>query len=165
MAWAAGFAFVAYQLKLNVDLTTDALIGACFAGFAGLVANFSRGQKYLDWLREGDINHVPKLLGVWGEAVDRARRLLKTQSRDLHISNQRLDDFLAAIQASPNGVVLLDKNGQIEWCNLTAASHFGLNPAKDVSQHIVNLVRDPDFKAYLTFTPTGRVKNYFYPTM
>jgi two-component system, OmpR family, phosphate regulon sensor histidine kinase PhoR len=150
MAWAAGFAFVTYQLKLNIDLTAAALTGACVGGFVGLVANFSRGQKYLDWLREGDVQHVPKLMGAWGEATDRARRLLKMQTRDLQISNQRLDDFLAAIQASPNGVVLLDKNGQIEWCNLTAASHFGLNPAKDVSQHLVNLVRDPNFKSYLT---------------
>ena len=149
MAWAAGFAFFSYQLKLNVDLTVSALIGACLGGLVVLIINFSRGQRYLDWLREGDVTHIPKLLGAWGEATDRARRLLKMQSRDLQISNQRLDDFLAAIQASPNGVVLLDKNGQIEWCNLTAASHFGLNPAKDVSQHIANLVRDPDFKAYL----------------
>jgi two-component system, OmpR family, phosphate regulon sensor histidine kinase PhoR len=65
------------------------------------------------------------------------------------ICNIAIKDFLAAIQASPNGVVLLDKNEQIEWCNLTAANHFGLNPTKDVSQHIGNLVRDPEFKAYL----------------
>ncbi len=149
MAWAAVFYFLAFQFKLNFDLTMAALIGAIFGGFVDLIFNFSRGQKYLDWLREGDITHTPKLRGVWGEATDRARRLLKAQSRDLQISNQRLDDFLAAIQASPNGVVLLDKNGQIEWCNLTAASHFDLNPTKDVSQHIANLVRDPDFKAYL----------------
>jgi two-component system phosphate regulon sensor histidine kinase PhoR len=114
-----------------------------------LIINFSRSQRYLDWLREGDVTRLPKLRGEWGEATDRSRRLLKAQNRDLQVSNQRLDDFLAAIQASPNGVVLLDKNEQIEWCNLTAASHFGLNPAKDVSQHIGNLVRDPDFKAYL----------------
>jgi two-component system, OmpR family, phosphate regulon sensor histidine kinase PhoR len=149
MAWAAGFAFINFQFKLNFDFPVTALIGAIFGGFVGLIANFSRGQRYLDWLREGDVMHAPKLLGAWGEATDRARRLLKIQSGDLQISNQRLDDFLAAIQASPNGVVLLDKNGQIEWCNLTAASHFGLNPAKDVSQHIANLVRDPDFKSYL----------------
>jgi two-component system, OmpR family, phosphate regulon sensor histidine kinase PhoR len=150
MAWAAGFAFINSQFKLNFDFHVAVLTGALLGGFAGLVVNFNRGRKYLDWLREGDVSHGPKLMGAWGEATDRARRLLKSQTRDLQISNQRLDDFLAAIQASPNGVVLLDKNGQIEWCNLTAASHFGLNPAKDVSQHLVNLVRDPDFKSYLT---------------
>jgi two-component system phosphate regulon sensor histidine kinase PhoR len=149
MAWAAGFSFINFQFKLNFDFLVAALSGALLGGLVGLFVNFNSGRKYLDWLREGDVSHAPKLMGAWGEATDRARRLLKSQTRDLQISNQRLDDFLAAIQASPNGVVLLDKNGQIEWCNLTSASHFGLNPAKDVSQHLVNLVRDPDFKAYL----------------
>jgi two-component system, OmpR family, phosphate regulon sensor histidine kinase PhoR len=149
LAWAALFALLTVQFKLNVDVTLMALLGAVLAGLSWLIINFSRSQSYLDWLREGDLAHIPKLRGEWGEAVDRARRLFKAQNRDLQVSNQRLDDFLAAIQASPNGVVLLDKNEQIEWCNQTAASHFGLNPAKDISQHIGNLVRDPDFKAYL----------------
>jgi two-component system, OmpR family, phosphate regulon sensor histidine kinase PhoR len=149
MAWAAVFVFLTFQLKLNFDLTLVALAGAVLGGWVALIANFSNGRQYLEWLREGDVTHAPKLMGAWGEAADRARRLLKAQTRDLQASNQRLDDFLAAIQASPNGVVLLDKNGHIEWCNLTAASHFGLNPEKDVEQQIGNLVRDPDFKAYL----------------
>jgi two-component system, OmpR family, phosphate regulon sensor histidine kinase PhoR len=149
LVWAAGFAIVNFQFKLNVDVVVSALVGALLGGVAWFIVDFSRAQLYLDWIREGNELQAPKLLGAWGEATDRTRRLLKKKSRDLKTSNQRLDDFLAAIQASPNGVVLLDKNGQIEWCNLTAASHFGLNPAKDVSQHIVNLVRDPDFKAYL----------------
>ena len=149
MAWAAVFAFLTFQFKLNLDLTFVALVGAILAGLVALIVNFSSGQRYLEWLREGDLSRAPELMGAWGEATDRTRRLLKVQTRDLQASNQRLDDFLAAIQASPNGVVLLDKNGQIEWCNLTAASHFGLNPTKDVSQQIGNLVRDPDFKTYL----------------
>jgi two-component system, OmpR family, phosphate regulon sensor histidine kinase PhoR len=33
---------------------------------------------------------------------------------------------------------------------LTAASHFGLNPTADISQHIGNLVRDPVFAAYFS---------------
>ena len=149
LTWAAIFTFLTVQFKLNVDTTLMALLGAVLAGLSWLIINFSRSQRYLDWLREGDVMRVPKLKGEWGEATDRARRLFKAQNLDLQASNQRLDDFLAAIQASPNGVVLLDKNEQIEWCNQTAASHFGLNPAKDISQHIGNLVRDPDFKAYL----------------
>jgi two-component system, OmpR family, phosphate regulon sensor histidine kinase PhoR len=115
-----------------------------------LLINFNRSRRYLDWIRSGDVSHAPKLNGVWGEATDRARRLLREQNKILHSSNKRLDDFLAAIQASPNGVILLNANAQIEWCNLTAASHFGLNPTADISQHIGNLVRDPVFAAYFS---------------
>jgi two-component system, OmpR family, phosphate regulon sensor histidine kinase PhoR len=147
---AVVFAFIAFEFKFKFDLSLllVALIGALIGGVAWLFVDFTRSSHYLDWLRTGDVSRAPKLSGTWGEATDRTRRLLREQSRNLEISNQRLDDFLAAIQASPNGVVLLDKNGQIEWCNLTAASQFGLNPTADISQHIGNLVRDPDFATY-----------------
>jgi two-component system phosphate regulon sensor histidine kinase PhoR len=150
MASAALFAFVAYLLKTDIDLKLMALAGAVFGGMVWIFIDSSQSSRFLNWLRQGDVTRMPKLRGVWGEASDRTRRLLREQSRDLEHSNQRLEDFLAAIQASPNGVILLDKNGQIEWCNLTAANHFGLNPQNDISQHIGNLVRDPSFARYFS---------------
>jgi two-component system, OmpR family, phosphate regulon sensor histidine kinase PhoR len=45
-------------------------------------------------------------------------------------------------------VVLLDREGRIEWTNDTAATQFGLDPQRDLQQHIVNLLRDPNFTAY-----------------
>jgi two-component system phosphate regulon sensor histidine kinase PhoR len=59
-----------------------------------------------------------------------------------------LQDFLAALQASPNGVVLLDSEGRIEWFNQTAATHFGFDARRDMLQHFGNLVRDPGFAEY-----------------
>jgi len=60
-----------------------------------------------------------------------------------------LEDFLSAIQASPNGVVLLDSQGRIEWANLTAANQLGFDPQRDVGQYVRNLVRQPEFSHYL----------------
>jgi two-component system phosphate regulon sensor histidine kinase PhoR len=92
---------------------------------------------------------LPRLHGVWGEVVDRTRRLLKNRDQQLQESQARLDEFLAAMQASPSGVVLLDAQGRIEWCNQMATQHFGFDAQRDVMQHIANLVREPAFKAYL----------------
>ena len=61
---------------------------------------------------------------MWGEAVERTRRLVRRQEVKAQESQDRLDDILAALQASPNGVVLLDKEGRIEWCNAMAAAHL-----------------------------------------
>src|SRR6185369_5788071 len=61
----------------------------------------------------------------------------------------RLEEFLIALENSPNGVVLLDENGRIEWCNHTAATHFGFDAQRDRLQYIGNLVRDPAFAAYM----------------
>ena len=61
----------------------------------------------------------------------------------------RLEQFVSAIEASPNGVLLLDDGDQIEWCNARAADHFGLDPQRDRRQRVTNLVRSPAFVAYL----------------
>jgi two-component system phosphate regulon sensor histidine kinase PhoR len=109
---------------------------------------------------------VPNTFGLWGTVVDRTRRLLRERDRAINASEQRLQDFLSAIQASPNGVVLLDENFQIEWCNLTAAFQLGIEPERDLAQRIGNLVRDPIFSAYMMISDVaepivieGRGKN------
>jgi two-component system phosphate regulon sensor histidine kinase PhoR len=102
----------------------------------------------LQWLRRGDVSDVPLKHGLWGEVVDRARRLVRAREQQIRESDARLQDFLAALQASPNGVVLLDAQGRIEWFNQTAAEHFGLESQRDLLQHFGNLVRDPGYAAY-----------------
>jgi signal transduction histidine kinase len=49
----------------------------------------------------------------------------------------------------PNGVVLLDSHGRIEWANLTAANQLGFDPQRDVGQYVRNLVRQPEFSQYI----------------
>ena len=78
----------------------------------------------------------------------RTARALRAEQQQAQLSSQRLNDFLAAIQASPNGVLLLDPNGRIEWCNDIASDHFGIDPQRDLLQHVGNLVREPAFSAY-----------------
>jgi two-component system, OmpR family, phosphate regulon sensor histidine kinase PhoR len=45
--------------------------------------------------------------GIWGDLIDRMRRILNEQRKLTLSEQQKLQDFLLAIQASPNGVVLL----------------------------------------------------------
>ena len=125
-----------------------AALGAALAGWAWFVWDLLRGVRVLRWLRTGDLTDVPSMRGIWGEAADRARRLLRRQEAQIRESQDRLQEILAALQATPNGVVLLDAQGRIEWCNQMAASQFGFDAQRDVMQSIGNLVRDPDFTAY-----------------
>jgi two-component system phosphate regulon sensor histidine kinase PhoR len=111
--------------------------------------DFTRGLRVLQWLREDDVSDMPLRLGLWGMVAERVRRMVRLREQATRESDRRLQDFLAAMQASPNGVVLLDANGRIEWLNQTAATHFGLDPKRDQLQHLVNLVRDPGFAAYV----------------
>ena len=126
-----------------------AALGAAVAAWVWFVLDMWRGGRMLRWLRQGDVQQVLALHGLWGEAVDRVRRLVRQQQKLVNESDKRLQDMLGALQASPNGVVLLDEEGRIEWCNDTAAEHFGFDPQRDALQSIRNLVRDPEFSAYL----------------
>ena len=109
-----------------------------------------RGLRVLAWLRrQGEPPVLRGARGLWGEAVDRMRRQLRERDRLVAASDLRLQAFLQALQASPNGVILLDATGHIEWCNQTAAAHFGLDAERDLMQSIGNLLREPEFSAYL----------------
>ena len=45
--------------------------------------------------------------------------------------------------------MILDRGGLIEWCNPSAARHFGLDPERDRGFLISNLVRAPAFTEFL----------------
>ncbi len=78
------------------------------------------------------------------------QRQLKAERQSSTLSEQRLQAFLSALQASPNGVVILDRERRIEWCNQTAARLLGLDATRDIAQHIAHLVRTPQFLEYLS---------------
>jgi two-component system phosphate regulon sensor histidine kinase PhoR len=126
-----------------------ALAGMLTAGLIWVLIDFSRGLKLLKWLKDEDFSSQPFRHGLWGELADRMRRLVRLRERRIQESEARLQDFLSALQASPNGVLLLDAEGRIEWFNQTAAGHFGLDAERDLLQHFGNLVRDPAYAAYV----------------
>ena len=130
------------------DGMVGAMVGAALGAVFWFLMDLRRGNRLIRWLRDPDARAAPTMFGLWGEAADRCRRLLRAREQQVIESERRLQAFLAAIQASPNGVVILDAQGLIEWCNQTAAAHLGLDPQRDLRQQIGNLVRDPVFAAY-----------------
>lgn len=109
-----------------------------------------RVDRFDRWLSAPSLRLDPPWQGVWREMSLRVQRMLKQQEKLAAVHEKRLQDFLLAIQASPNGVILLDGEARIEWCNDTAAAHLGLDAVKDRMQHVVHLVRDPVFARYFS---------------
>lgn len=92
---------------------------------------------------------VPSAPGMWGEIYYRLHKLAKRWHAQVRQVEQQHSRFIQGIQASPNGVAMLDDHDQIEWCNAIAEKHFGLDAKRDLRQHITHLVRQPDFVRYL----------------
>ena len=128
---------------------------AWWGGLAGVLAWFVwdlwRAARVMRWLIDPQ-QGLPTTWGVWGEVVDRVRRMSRLHERQLGGLRFNLEQFLSAIQASPNGVLMLDPEWRISWCNAMAAQHLGLDPTRDLAQLIANLVRNPDFSRYLQQT-------------
>jgi two-component system phosphate regulon sensor histidine kinase PhoR len=148
-----------------------ALVGALLAGmlaFAAILAlDALRAWRLVRWLRGSQEESAPRNTGFWGEIAYRFERSLRRLERSAAAERTRLAQFVAAMEASPNGVLLLDAADQIEWCNARAADHFGLDAQRDRRQRVTNLIRAPafvehlqagDFDEPVTFTiqPRGR---------
>ena len=126
-----------------------AILGALMGMGWSLVVDTWRGNRLLDWLRGSQQRVAPRDAGFWGEVAYQMERALRHKDQLLAQEQLRLDQFLAAIEASPNGVMLLDGGDHIEWCNSVAAVHFDLDPARDRKQRVTNLVRSPTFVSYM----------------
>jgi two-component system phosphate regulon sensor histidine kinase PhoR len=106
-------------------------------------------RRLLDWLRRPDPGEVPEASGVWDDAF----ALLYRRERHLAQERQRLARLVVryaqAGRALPDGVVILDGENRIVWCNGKAEARFGIDANTDVGQPIANLVRQPEFVKYV----------------
>ena len=129
------------------------LIGALVGGALGVgvisVVDTVRGHRLIHWLSGSQEGTAPRDTGFWGEIGYRVERSIRQRERATVQERLRLEQFLSAMEASPNGILLLDANDQISWCNSVAADHFGLDPERDRMQPVTNLVRAPGFVSAL----------------
>jgi two-component system phosphate regulon sensor histidine kinase PhoR len=138
---------------------TMAWLAALAAGLAWTAWDAWNSQRFSHWLRampDAAIDpgpsrnpQLPTLRGYWGELQFRIAQRLRRARDQTEGERRRLDHFLRAIQASPNGVALLDEHDAIEWCNRQLALQLGLDAERDRGQRIAYLVRQPLFVDYL----------------
>ncbi len=127
-----------------------ALLAAAVSGVAIVVAvDAVRGHRLLQWLRGTQDETAPRDTGLFGELAYRIERAIRERDKTITRERLQLAQFLSAIEASPNGVLMLDESDHIHWCNRVAAEHFALDAQRDLRQRITNLVRSPGFVGYL----------------
>ena len=153
-----GVVLLALVLGASLGYLPGALLGAPVLGAAlgavillagAVLADALRAAGLMHWLKGNQQTAAPRDAGFWGELGYRIERQLRLRDAALAQEQRRLGDFLSAIEASPNGVLLLDANDQIDWCSAVAADHLGLDARRDRGQPITNLVRSPAFVGYL----------------
>lgn len=143
--------------------------GACFGGMGAfaviviVIVDSARGARLMQWLCGSHEETALRDTGFWGEVAYRIERSLLALQRAVESERTRLAQFVAAMEASPNGVLLLDAADQIDWCNAKAAERFGLDPRGDRGQPVTNLIRAPAFASYLQARDFGQPLTFFQP--
>ncbi len=104
------------------------------------------------WLQRS--NHSPGSIpagsGAWDDVFAHLSRYVRQHSKSQELLNLALERMRSVTAAMPDGIVLLDKNDRIEWCNPMAEQHLGINLSLDSGQQITYLVRQIPFVEYLT---------------
>ncbi|MBS1132060.1 MAG: sensor signal transduction histidine kinase [Proteobacteria bacterium] len=87
--------------------------------------------------------------GAWDGIFGRLYRHEKDLREQIAQRDHEIAMLIAAGQALTDGVVLLDLHDQIIFCNTTAETQLGLVIRTDRGQSVANIVRQPEFVAYL----------------
>ncbi len=132
-----------------------AAIGLATLAVTLLLFDTLRMRALANWLVGPADRRAPVHTGPLAELGYRIERALKAREAMTATEQDRLLQFLSAIEASPNGVLLLAANDRIQWMNRVSAEHFGLDPRRDLEQSITNLVRAPAFVALLRSSQFG----------
>lgn len=86
--------------------------------------------------------------GLWGEVFETLYQTQRHEQRArarLQAVIDRVQESTAALQ---DAVVIMDRLGNLEWCNRAADTLLGLRE-RDIGQPVTNLVRHPAFKDYI----------------
>ena len=95
------------------------------------------------------VEAMPSASGLWGEVLSRLERLVRAMKGQVRAIEAQHERFIDAFQASPNGIIMLDDQDQIEWCNAIAERFFGILFKRDAQQRVNYLIRRPEFIRYL----------------
>ena len=122
------------------------LLFAIAAYLGWYVFNLYRLVRWLDYSHRFD---VPGSFGVWEDLFSYVYQLKRTGRDRKWRLVQLLREIRNSTAAMPDGMVILDKVGEIRWLNEAAGRLLHLRVPQDIGQRIANLVRHPDFIPYL----------------
>ncbi|MBU1225355.1 MAG: phosphate regulon sensor histidine kinase PhoR [Gammaproteobacteria bacterium] len=101
------------------------------------------------WLENPDEVDPPDATGTWGDIFYRLQKLQKRQKASRGELTSALEQFEHAAMAVPDGMVILNRSDQIEWCNPASRKFLGLDSERDRGQFVRYLLRQAHFLDFL----------------
>lgn len=111
---------------------------------------YQRLLKLEKWIRKGTrTSEVYEDNGFVGIIIRQLYEQKKVHNQRKRRTKRILRRLNQNISALPDATVLLNRELQIEWCNEPARYLLNLRSPQDLGYRINNLIRDPEFLAYL----------------
>jgi len=140
----------ALALVAGLGLGAETGWAALALGALALLAyHVAKLAALIRWLRQPGATPLPEARGAWDQAFALLYRFERAADREADRLSRALMRWRQAGEALPDGVVILDAQNRIEWCNEGAGRHFGLDLRADPGRPVTNLVRQPEFAAYI----------------
>lgn len=136
------------------------LSAAAAALFIMLLAHTVQLARLQRWLKAPVEREIPDAGGVWGKAFADLHRLLREERKARARLEADLEVFSQASEASPDGLVFLDADDHIAWCNRVAEQHLGLRGERDAGLPVSNLVRLSGFADFLAGAREGEALTF-----
>ena len=142
-------AFLGAYIALSYLGPIAAITSAIFVLSIPLIYSYINLARLRKFTVADSVESMPLPSGYWEEIFFRLQRLVRNLKQQIQSIEKQHARFIEAFQASPNGIVMLDDQDQIEWCNGIAERFFGLNFKRDALQRVNFLIRRPEFIQYL----------------
>jgi two-component system, OmpR family, phosphate regulon sensor histidine kinase PhoR len=151
-------AFLYVALRVFAALALGAALGwiagSVWIGLCGVVTlylawNLWQLRELHFWLQHRGVADPPDAVGLWGEVVAQVVRLHRRKRFHKERLTRLFRELRRSTAAMPDGVVMLDPQGEIIWFNRKAGEMLELSRRADLGLRIDNLVRHPDFVQYL----------------
>ena len=106
-------------------------------------------RQLIGWL-EGPLNHpLPRGRGFWEIIFAELHRRVRIRIGQQQSLTETLQRISEAVQALPDGIIAFNQHRNIEWMNERAERYFAISAKTDCGQALTNLIRQPEFVAYL----------------
>jgi two-component system phosphate regulon sensor histidine kinase PhoR len=151
-------AFVYVTLRILAVLALGAVLGwlagSVWIGVSGalvlyLAWNLWQLRELHFWLQHRSVADPPDALGLWGDVVAQVVRLHRRKRFHKERLTRLFRELRRSTAAMPDGVIMLDPQGEIIWFNRKAGEMLDLSRRADLGLRVDNLVRHPDFVRYL----------------
>ena len=140
----SAFVLFAAALGLLLDLALEFITVAISLVICFWIYQIKRLMSWMSTPRAD----IPESSGIWGMLYDTIYRQARINERAKARLQSSIDYLRSSFASVRDAVVMVDKNGAIEWSNQAARVTLGLRYPEDEGEILIILIRDPEFVAY-----------------